>query len=334
MSPAGEEGKGVRSATLGVLESTRAVLDQAEHVSLDPAALEERCAEWAARPWPVPAWDQTVHFGDGGPRTANYLLLLDALNFCFWPDPGQPRWEIDYRGRRLGGYQALAAALRRALEEGVPLTEASWMARVEAGQLAHVLRGSGPVPLFEHRLAHTRETGRVLLERFGGQFARAIEEAAGSALALVRLVEEHFPSFRDLAEYRGSPVRFLKRAQILAADLYGAFGGSGLGRFEDLEHLTAFADYKVPQVLHALGILRYSPELCDRLRRQVPIAPGDPLEVEIRAGTVWAVEEIRRRLAARGRPLRAFEIDWHLWNLGQTPLPGQLPYHRTRTVFY
>ena len=26
-----------------------------------------------------------VHFNDGGPLTAQYLLVLDAINFCFWP---------------------------------------------------------------------------------------------------------------------------------------------------------------------------------------------------------------------------------------------------------
>ena len=32
--------------------------------------------------------DAELHFFDGGPLTAQYLLVLDALNFCFWPEPG------------------------------------------------------------------------------------------------------------------------------------------------------------------------------------------------------------------------------------------------------
>lgn len=27
-----------------------------------------------------------MHFCDGGPLTAQYLLVVDCLNFCFWPD--------------------------------------------------------------------------------------------------------------------------------------------------------------------------------------------------------------------------------------------------------
>lgn len=29
-----------------------------------------------------------LHYLDGGPLTVQYLLVLDALNFCFWPEPG------------------------------------------------------------------------------------------------------------------------------------------------------------------------------------------------------------------------------------------------------
>lgn len=52
-----------------------------------------------------------------------------------------------------------------------------------------------------------------------------------------------------------------KRAQIFAADVWGAFGGAGLGTFSDLHRLTTFADYRVPVVLRQLGILNYSAQL-------------------------------------------------------------------------
>ena len=32
------------------------------------------------------AFDEDMHFSDGGsPLMAQYLLVVDALNFCFWP---------------------------------------------------------------------------------------------------------------------------------------------------------------------------------------------------------------------------------------------------------
>jgi hypothetical protein len=35
---------------------------------------------------PTVKWDfEGIHYFDNGPLTAQYLLVLDALNFCFWP---------------------------------------------------------------------------------------------------------------------------------------------------------------------------------------------------------------------------------------------------------
>ncbi len=46
------------------------------------------------------------------------------------------------------------------------------------------------------------------------------------------------------APLRAPQVFFYKRSQIFVADVYGAFGGRGLGTFHDIEHLTMFADYR------------------------------------------------------------------------------------------
>ena len=74
-----------------------------------------------------------------------------------------------------------------------------------------------------------------------------------------------------------------------------------------------------------------------RLARQVDdwreLEPGEPAEVEIRALTVVAVEQVRERLAERGRRLRSFEIDWMLWELAQGLYPIR-PHHRVRTIYY
>lgn len=48
-------------------------------------------------------------------------------------------------------------------------------------------------------------------------------------------------------------VTFYKRAQILIADLWLAFKGKSYGHFEDIDSLTAFADYRqvMPDIFHA-----------------------------------------------------------------------------------
>jgi hypothetical protein len=178
------------------------------------------------------------------------------------------------------------------------------------------------------------ELGRLLLEYFDGEASRLVEAVGGSAVKLVRLLADTFTSFRDVAIYHGKRVFFYKRAQIFAADLYGAFQGQSWGNFMDISELTAFADYKLPQVLRHLGVLHYAPALSQTLDRHAILGPGSPEEVEIRANTIWAVELIRQEMARQGATVKAIDIDRVLWNLGQDETFRQRPYHRTVTIFY
>jgi hypothetical protein len=98
--------------------------------------------------------------------------------------------------------------------------------------------------------------------------------------------------------------------------------------------LTAFADYKLPQVLRHLGILHYEKELARKVDEGILLEPGGAEEVEIRANTIMAVELIRQELAREENGMRAFEIDWFLWNMGQHESFRVKPYHRTSTIFY
>ena len=309
----------VRSACERVAQISRSV-------KIDAERLEQRCAYWKEQPFEVPGWNWEVHWRGDERETVHYVLLLDALNFCFWADPGQPRWRVFEQGRWWNGYKGLAVALGRALREGIPLTDAHFLADLDLAKMAHILRGEVEIPLLPKRLEHAREVGQVLLQHFQGDFRNAI---AGSAADLARLIGERFPCFHDVSEYAGEKVPLYKRAQITVVDLAGSLEFQGLGRFPDLGQLTAFADYKIPQMLRAQGILVYTPELAERVDNYVELAPGCPEEVEIRALMVWAVELIGQKLG-----LHPYQVDWFLWNLGQSPVEGEKPYHRVRTVFY
>ena len=91
---------------LGVLSSTRSVLEQGEHVWIVTEGIEHVSNQWihelvVAHEQQVPAsplWDTSYHFHDGTERTVNWLLMLDALNFCFWAEKGHERWRISYKG--------------------------------------------------------------------------------------------------------------------------------------------------------------------------------------------------------------------------------------------
>ena len=317
-----------------VLESAEWVAKRSEQVGIDREALGQFAAHLATRELQKGEWNYRYHFYDGGERTVFYILILDSLNFCFWSLPGKRRWEIDYEGEALSGYFALAAALKRAFEEGVLLADAEYLAGLSLDELREILDGRGELQLLDRRCRSLNELGEVLLSRYEGQAGRLVEAAEGSAVELARLLAREFTSFRDEAEYCGERVYFYKRAQILAADLWGTFQGKKWGSFADISRLTAFADYKLPQVLRHLGILRYAPRLANKIDNCEVLQAGGPEEVELRANTLWAVELLRRELNRMGKDLMAVELDWLLWELGQrAEFKGQ-PHHRTVTIFY
>lgn len=333
---------------LHILRSTAAVMRSGSFVTIDMEAMERVAADLVSR-HPDSSWDADLHtFGPGtDEQQAMWIFVLDALNFCFWGQGTDPdiRWRVEHQGALTDGYMALVAALKRGIDEDVPLHDAQWLSAITREEVHDLLRPAGGhprIPLFAERIRHLRELGQGMLAlRSATPATDLIAGATGSAIALVQEVVSRFPSFNDVATWPhaetglpGNEVRFHKRAQILVGDLSGALGGTALGAFADLDRLTAFADYKVPQMLRALGIIRYREDLADRIHRREIIPAGSREEIEIRAGTIWGCELLHLALAGRGRNMTAHEIDWLLWEQGQSLPPDTDPYHRTPTVYY
>ncbi len=288
---------------LGVRAASRWVLGRARQVRLGDllravGAIGER---------PLPAWDARTHYAGPPERTRRALLVLDTINFSFWARLGE---------EAAGGYLKIAERIRDAYEAGTELEDVTSLRSITGERLGELL---GSFPMLEERAAALRELGRHGFD----------DLVQPTAVGTARALAGAFESYRDTALYDGREVPFMKRAQIVPADLAGA----GLESFPDLDALTCFADYKLPQVLRHLDAIEYSTELARRIDGWEELRAGEPAEVEIRAVTVVAVEEIADALRERGRPLRTFEVDWLLWGLAQHTYPMR-PHHRTRTRYY
>jgi hypothetical protein len=108
--------------------------------------------------------------------------------------------------------------------------------------------------------------------------------ANGSAAALVNLLARDFPCFRDEHRFEGrrKPIRFLKRAQIFVADIWACFGGESFGSFRDIDKITMFADYRVPQMLNTMGCMYYSPPLDAAIKEKRMLEVGGSWEMQLR----------------------------------------------------
>ena len=188
------------------------------HVKLDKHAIIQLCPKIRQRTGCNSFLEYCISFLWKRRITVAYSFL-DSINFCFWLALGNPKWEVEYQSGKLSGYFALAASLKKALESGVPLTNAQYLAKLSLKEFKKILGGKGDLQLLELRVRSLNELGQMLMREYQGKAYNLIEAAAQSALQLVRLVAEKLPSFRDSAEYQGKKVFFYKRAQLFVADL-------------------------------------------------------------------------------------------------------------------
>ena len=213
-----------------VLDGIDGVISRSRRVSFHPGRIPQSLDQWSHLLTPSASWDHPCHFSDGSPETVRWIFVLDVLNHCFWADPGQKTWTVHFDGRQWSGYWGLAASLKRAVCEKVPITRASFLAEMTEAELREVLRGDGEIPLFEERLTNLREAGLILQRDWESDALNLVMAAGGKGLRLAGQVVASFPSFRDEAVYDGRIVRFWKRAQLLVSDLHNAFGGESCPR--------------------------------------------------------------------------------------------------------
>ncbi|OQR97541.1 hypothetical protein ACHHYP_10724 [Achlya hypogyna] len=341
--------------TTYVRESTARVVAEADHVTINPqgvAALTEKLeAVYLGQKDAIHdqiAWDfGDVHYFEDaardGPLTCQYVFVLDALNFCFWPTPDME-------------YEHLARGLKQALTADPTVFNADRLAVVDAATVASWFAPFTP-PQIDERVRKVRELGAGLARFFGGQAINLIRQANHSAVEVLRLVLAHFPGFQDHAVYKGNQVFLYKRVQILVGDVWAAYGRRVVRQddvsthavcgFYDIDRLTMFgvlapkdaltagvADYRVPQVLRPEGVLEYSAELEALILSKSQIPFGSHMEIEIRACTIQAVEQLHAALVAKGHRIKVIELDWLLWQIGENAKEALPFHHRTLSVFY
>ncbi|GAB9475151.1 Upf0553 family protein [Globisporangium polare] len=314
-----------------VRESTARVVQQATHVRIDSDAVAKLAAKLGDKleqdEQGFVTWDSGDfhYFGDvaqDGHLTCQYVFVMDALNFCFWPTEHME-------------YEHLARGLKTALLSDPQALDAKNLANVSSATLTSWFHPFAP-PQLEERKRKVKELGQVLLHVFDGKALNLIKQANGSAVEAVRLVLAHFPGFRDHAVYKGEQVHFYKRAQILVGDVWAAYGrrSMGVASFYDIAKLTMFADYRVPQVLRPEGVMVYSEELARLVDSKTEVASGSEMELEIRAATIQAVEQLHKEMEVRGHKLKVIELDWFLWQIGEDNKDALQPHHRTLSIYY
>ena len=309
----------------------RRVAEQSQHVRIVEDHLDEFITPLLAMPLSVPELDTTSHFVDESEATIAFFTALAAVNF------GSGYFPHLRKLPGLSGYYTVATHLTQRFRSQGPFTAVE-LAKITAQECAQLFGQDVANPdileLMGLFSASWNALGDDLLARFEGSFSALVRAAGHRASNLVEILARQ-PFFQDVSSYHGIDVPFYKRSQLLASDLCLALNRQGLGRFDDLDELTIFADNLVPHVLRLEGILDYSPSLARGIEKEELIPAGSDEEIEIRACSVHAVELMIDVAAEAGVAWSARDVDQLLWHQGQRPeYKKKAKRHRTRTVFY
>lgn len=282
----------------------------------------------------------------------NWIFVVDTLNFCFWSSDQTNKWTVTYQGTPYTGYFALCAAVNRALDEGYKITSPSYYSKISEKDLAFILRGNEGTPavqLIQERVNCLHEVGLVLMEKYEGTFVKVVEKAGKSAEEFLSLITSEFKCFRDEAEFEGERVGIYKRAQILIGDIWSCGQGRGMAEFGDIETLSMFADYRVPQVLIHFTAMSYSSGLLELLKSDALLENGSREEVEIRGVSIRVVEMVLDRLKEilpnlslatsdddKALVCNSIVIDHFLWDFRRAHAEEleNIPFHKTLSIYY
>jgi hypothetical protein len=299
------------------------------HVRIDREALDELAGDFA-REHPAPSFPDPGRKPFEEPATAlAFAMTLNSVNFGSGWFPKLKK----LRGR--SGYFTIATRLRERFESDGPLSvdELRSMDTLSAMLLFGQVLNFEVEELMRLFARSLRDLGAFVGERYGGDFGGPAADAGGSAARLVSILAR-MPLYRDVSRYEELEVPFMKRAQLLCADLHTVFAGEGPGRFGDLGSLTLFADNLVPHVLRMKGVLRYEEGLAARIDREEPLVHCSPEEISIRAVALHAVEGLSAACGRHGWPVTPARLDEILWTTGQSPEIKARPRHRAPCAFY
>lgn len=340
-----------RSKILLPRESGELIASKAKYVSIKEAGVEA-----LARKIFEKLEDKTIsidmfsqhelHPASSDPFAVDWIFVVDTLNFCFW-SPNAAHYSVSYKGKCYTGYFALCAALNRAKDNGKAVTDPKYYSQLTAKDVTELLQGdedSAQLMLMEERAECLRQVGTCLLEKFDGSFVNCVKAAKGSAKALLSLIVTEFPCFRDEAVFQGSQVSFYKRAQILVGDVWACFRGKDLGCFSDIDDITMFADYRVPQVLVHFGVLEYSSHLKSMLEKEDIMQIACQEEIEIRGCSIHAVEllwaAVKSLLVGAKKMdeyvINPIIIDHFLWDFRRQYAAelSSIPFHKVLSIYY
>ena len=251
----------------------------------------------------------------------NLMLLFESIDYSFW---GNPKWNVDTEFGKKDGSDALLYLMIKYAKENEKLD----FTKITFEEFKTLLNGNVDIPLLMDRYQTLVEISSIVNNKMNGNFYEYIKDIKDD-INLFDIIISNFSSFKDERTYNGKIIYFYKLAQLLTSDilhLRGMIENINV----DYSHLVGCADYKIPQTMRALEILKYDNELSQIVDNKTEIDCSSEYEVEIRATMIVVIDYIKNKL----KNVKAVDINDYFFTASKEVKEISKPYHLCRNKNY
>jgi hypothetical protein len=322
-----------------VLDSLHYAIESSRDVTTHYDKIVEVASWMGYEELPMPEFTLPFGVGQGDTNQAiDFVLVADSIDTAFTDFAKHEKFQVDYDGQHWSDSEAEFACLKRALDNGKPILDGKYLAKISRAELNEIFKGNIEMPMLDEKLAVLHDVGKVLAEKYDGHFHNFVASCSprlyddGNGL-IERMVKE-FPRFNDVSMLDDHEIKFYKLPQLGIWMLYSTLHKEKKFRLDDPQKMTAFADYIVPVGLRLMGITSYSKHLESAINSYQLIPHDSRWEIEIRAHCLYATalltEEVNKLRPANLQVIIP-QIDARIWTHYHTTT---WPHHLTQTIMY
>ena len=260
-------------------------------------------------------------------------MLINTLNFVFTDFSTSVKYKIE----SLSDTDAMVYQIDKALLEGVPLTQGHYMRDIDLKEFKRIFTGNIEMPMADEKVKILNNVGNTLVTKYGGDWINFIDDGPkklyDNGEGLVERLVRDFKRFDDYSIFENEKVYFLKLAQLAFWGIHRELSKSYFF-IEDMENMTAFADYIIPVALESFGIVKYSSGLKEKIDSGILVDRDSIEEIEIRSTSIYVtakLTELINNYKNEEEKIIIPQLDFKLWTDFHA---DERPHHLTKTIMY
>src|SRR5690242_1366470 len=151
-----------RSQGSPVIESLRPVIEKSRDVRTNYDKVREVAGWMAYEELPLP--NLAVPFGmEKTPDVAiDFIMVGTTIDTAFTDFKSHVKFQIDYAGDHHSDSDAMFACLKRAMDNGVPMLDGKFLAKVTRADMEKIFAGNIEMPMLDEKLELFHQAGAIL----------------------------------------------------------------------------------------------------------------------------------------------------------------------------